>query len=83
MGRLVGDVVLFLQLVDIAVHPDHQRKGLGKQIMKKLVDYVDANAPHAYVSQVADPLGQRLYPQFGFKGVKPGIGMYRYLRIQE
>jgi len=80
MGRLVGDQSLFLICVDIAVHPDHQRKGLGKRIMQSLVDYVDKHAPDAYVSLVAEPAGQRLYPQYGFKSVEPSIGMYRMFR---
>ena len=45
MGRLVGDKSLFLILCDIAVHPEHQRRGLGKRIMQALIDYVDAHAP--------------------------------------
>ncbi|KAF7444821.1 Acetyltransferase GNAT family [Pyrenophora tritici-repentis] len=80
MGRLVGDGSLFLILVDVAVHPDHQRRGLGKRIVQKLVDYVDEHAPLAYVSMVAEPLAQKLYPQYGFKDVKPSIGMYRMIR---
>lgn len=47
MGRLIGDGALFLQVVDIAVHPAHQHKGLGKQIIQKLVEYADEYAPHA------------------------------------
>lgn len=79
MGRLLGDKSLFLLLCDVAVHPDHQRRGLGKRIMQALVDYVDANAPQAYVSLVAEPAAQSLYPQYGFKDVQPSIGMYRML----
>ena len=82
MGRLLGDGALFLQLVDVAVHPDHQSRGLGKRIMESLVAYADKHAPHAYVTLVADPMGQRLYPKYGFEDVKPGIGMFRCLRIQ-
>jgi len=83
MGRIIGDGALFLQTVDIAVHPDHQRKGLGKEIMRKLVEHIDTNAPHAYVSLVADPMGQKLYPQYGFEDVTPSIGMFRCERIQK
>ena len=75
MGRLIGDGAMFLLLVDMAVHPDHQRRGLGKRIMKAVVDYIDEHAPHAYVSLVADAKGQGLYPQFGFEHVDPSIGM--------
>lgn len=80
MGRLLGDKSLFLLLCDVAVHPEHQRQGLGKRIMQALVDYVDAHAPQAYVSLVAEPAAQKLYPQYGFKDVQPSIGMYRMLR---
>ncbi len=80
MGRLLGDKSLFLLLCDVAVHPDHQRKGLGKRIMKVLVDYIDAHAPQAYVSLVAEPAAHKLYPQYRFKDVQPSIGMYRMLR---
>lgn len=80
MGRLLGDGSLFLLLCDVAVHPEHQRKGLGKRILQALVDYVDKNAPEAYVSLVAEPMAQKLYPQFGFKDVEPSIGMYRMIR---
>jgi ribosomal protein S18 acetylase RimI-like enzyme len=68
------------------VHPDHQRKGLGKRIMQSLVDYVDKHAPEAYVSLVAEPAAQKLYPRYGFKDVQPSIGMFRMIRdrkIQE
>jgi ribosomal protein S18 acetylase RimI-like enzyme len=80
MGRLLGDCSLFLQLCDVAVHPEHQRRGLGKRIMQSLVDYVDKNAPHAYVLLVAEPKAQKLYPLYGFKDVQPSIGMFRMIR---
>jgi ribosomal protein S18 acetylase RimI-like enzyme len=80
MGRLVGDGSLFLIMVDVCVHPDHQRKGLGKRIVQELCDYIDEQAPLAYVSMVADIPAQKLYPQYGFKSVEPSVGMYRMNR---
>ncbi|KAF2021822.1 acetyltransferase, GNAT family [Aaosphaeria arxii CBS 175.79] len=82
MGRLLGDGALFLQLCDVAVHPDHQGKSIGKRIMQSLVDHIDEHAPQAYVSMVAEPIGQKLYPRFGFEDVKPSIGMFRCAWIQ-
>jgi hypothetical protein len=49
-------------------------------ILQALVDYVDKHAPEAYVSLVAEPMAQKLYPLFGFKEVEPSIGMYRMIR---
>lgn len=83
MGRLVGDGAMFLMVCDIAVHPDHRRKGIAKRMVKMLVDHIDAHAPHAYVSLSADPMGQTLYPKFGFEEIKPSIGMFRCVYSQK
>ncbi|KAF2109225.1 acyl-CoA N-acyltransferase [Lophiotrema nucula] len=82
MGRLLGDGTLFLQLCDVAVHPAHQGKGIGKQIIQKLVEYTDEHAPQAYVSLVGEPMGQGLYTKYGFEDVSPSIGMFYCPRIQ-
>ncbi len=77
MGRLIGDGGCFFQVVDIAVDPAHQRRGLGKRIVGALVTYLEENAPSsAYVSLIADGEANRLYEQFGFRPTAPAsIGM--------
>lgn len=77
MGRIVGDRGCFYQVVDIAVDPAHQARGLGKKIMTALMDYVAAEAPDgAYVSLIADGPAKHLYAKFGFEPVTPdSIGM--------
>ncbi|PSH63223.1 MULTISPECIES: GNAT family N-acetyltransferase [Phyllobacterium] len=82
MGRIVGDDGCFYQIVDIAVDPAHQGKGLGKIVVASLVDFVQAEAPDgAYVSLIADGPARYLYAKFGFEPVSPeSIGMA--LRIQ-
>ena len=37
MGRVIGDGGTAFQITDIAVEPEHQGKGLGKQIMAALM----------------------------------------------
>ncbi|HDX8949925.1 TPA: GNAT family N-acetyltransferase [Klebsiella oxytoca] len=70
MGRIVGDGALNFEIVDVAVDPAHQRKGLGRQIMQKIVAWLDENAfTGAYVSLVADV--PELYAKFGFSSVRP------------
>jgi len=83
MGRSSGDGAMFLLLTDVAVHPDHRRKGIAKALIKTLVAYIDEHAPHAYVSLVADPLAQQLYPQFGFEELGHSVGMFRCPKLQE
>jgi len=77
MGRVVGDGGLFYQVVDIAVEPAHQRRGLGKAIVGRIVDHLKQSAPAgAHVSLIADGLAHHLYAQFGFRPTAPdSIGM--------
>ena len=77
MGRVIGDGGTAFQIVDIAVEPEHQGNGLGKQIVGALVDHLRANAPKtAYVSLIADGDAQYLYAKYGFEPVMPAsIGM--------
>ncbi|MDH3533570.1 MAG: GNAT family N-acetyltransferase [Gammaproteobacteria bacterium] len=77
MGRIVGDGGCNFEIVDIAVHPAHQRKGLGYRIMAALMEYLHNNAPtSAYVSLIADGGAPALYEKFGFKPTAPeSVGM--------
>lgn len=38
MGRVIGDGGWYFHIADMAVHPQHQRKGLGDVILKRPVD---------------------------------------------
>ncbi|TCW14123.1 acetyltransferase (GNAT) family protein [Raoultella sp. BIGb0138] len=65
MGRIVGDGAVNFDIVDVAVDPAHQGKGLGRVIMEKIVSWLDANACQgAYVTLIADV--PELYAKFGF-----------------
>lgn len=77
MGRVVGDGGLNFEIVDIAVDPDHQSKGLGTMIMRSIMNYLDAEAPSgAYVTLMADV--PELYEKFGFRRSSPkSEGMYK------
>jgi ribosomal protein S18 acetylase RimI-like enzyme len=77
MGRVVGDGACNFEIVDVAVHPDYQRRGLGSRIMSAIMDYIHAHAPEsAYVSLIADNHAPALYSKFGFEPTAPvSIGM--------
>ncbi|MCU4972243.1 GNAT family N-acetyltransferase [Halobacteria archaeon AArc-m2/3/4] len=77
MGRIVGDGGAVYQISDMAVHPDHQRRGLGTRIMAALETYLEETAPpDAYVNLVADVDG--FYERFGYEETRPASkGMYR------
>jgi GNAT superfamily N-acetyltransferase len=75
MGRLIGDGALFLQVVDRAVEPEHQRCGLGGRMLAPLLERARREAPEAYVSLIADPKGHGMYVRHGFVDVDPSLGM--------
>ncbi|RVD86535.1 uncharacterized protein DFL_004805 [Arthrobotrys flagrans] len=77
MGRVVGDGGLFVQIVDIAVEPAYQGRGIGKAIMQTIMDWVKKELfASAYVSLIADGEAYRLYEQYGFEMTAPrSVGM--------
>ena len=77
MGRLIGDGGCFVQVVDIMVLPAYQGRGLGKQIVGALMEFVETSLPSSvYVSLMADVPADDLYAQFGFRHTAPEtVGM--------
>jgi GNAT superfamily N-acetyltransferase len=77
MGRVIGDGGCFFIVVDIAVEPEHQGRGLGKCIMSALDAWLREHAPDSSnVSLIADGDAKHLYARFGFADVGPvSVGM--------
>ena len=46
MGRVVGDGAFYFYVQDVAVHPDHRRRGLGTEVMRRLREQI-ASGPGA------------------------------------
>ena len=76
MARVVGDGALNFEIVDVAVLPDHQRKGYGNLLMSCVMKYLDTVAGEsAYITLMADV--PALYEKFGFQLSRPASeGMY-------
>jgi GNAT superfamily N-acetyltransferase len=81
MGRLLGDGGWYFHVADMAVLPEHQRRGLGDVILTALLERIRREAPAgAHVNLIADPPGRRLYARHGFTPTAPdSIGMARTL----
>lgn len=77
MGRVIGDGGLNYEIVDVAVHPDHQRQGHGYRIMEALMRYIkECASESAYVCLLADHGAPALYKKFGFEFTAPRtVGM--------
>lgn len=83
IGRVIGDGGCFFEIVDIAVLPEHQQRGLGDRIMQKLMAYIHAHAPPtAYVSLMADHGTPAFYARYGFEASLPPQKAGMSLRIK-
>lgn len=80
MGRIIGDGGCFFIVVDIAVLPAWQGKGLGTRVMSALDAWLRAHVPEsAYVSLVADGDAKHLYAKFGFVETAPAAVNMEYV----
>lgn len=70
MGRVVGDGACNFEVVDVAVDPAYQGRGLGRKIMEYIDSYLSSVAlDGSYVSMIADePV---FYEKLGYKLVSP------------
>lgn len=68
MARIVGDGAIFFEIVDVAVHPDFQRQGVGRQLMRNALDWLARHAhPTAFVTLHANAGSQPFYRSLGFQ----------------
>ena len=82
IGRVIGDGGCFFEIVDIAVLPEHQGRGLGRRVMASLMDYIRDHAPKsAYVSLMADHGTPAFYERFGFRRAELPESAGMFLRI--
>lgn len=77
MGRVIGDGGWYFHIADMAVFPEHQRRGIGDAILTALAGRIEAGAPPgAFVTLLADPPGRALYARHGFVPTAPhSVGM--------
>ena len=77
MGRIIGDGGWYFHIVDMAVLPEHQRRGIGDAILTSLIERIRLEAPaEPYITLLADEPGRRLYARHGFVPTAPqSVGM--------
>ena len=67
MGRVIGDDGLYYYVQDLIVHPDYQSKGIGREIMSRLLNYINTNAKKgAFIGLMAAKGLKGYYQKFGF-----------------
>jgi len=69
MARLVSDGGYVAFIVDVLVLPEYQRKGIGKTMMTKIMEYIRGNLKAGYCIQIdlmAAKGKEKFYEEFGF-----------------
>jgi predicted N-acetyltransferase YhbS len=62
ISRSLTDFAYITYLSDLAVRVSHQRRGIGKELMRR----TQAAAPQATVLLLAAPAAEKYYPHVGF-----------------
>jgi predicted N-acetyltransferase YhbS len=62
ISRCISDFVWTTYLADLAVRVSHQRRGIGKQLMRR----TQAAAPQAKLLLLSAPAAEKYYPHVGF-----------------
>lgn len=84
-GRMIGDGMYFL-ILDVVVRPEYQKRGIGSEIVNKLLDYVEKNTPvggRSSVQLIAVEGKEGFYIKKGFKLIPHeycGSGMRKIIR---
>lgn len=73
-GRAVADGIDVSYLADIAVHPDHQGRGLGKEIVSRLREL---SRHHKKIILYAAPGKDTFYLKLGFKRMLTAMAVFR------
>ncbi len=85
MGRLLGDG-MYYTIVDIVVQPGYQRRGIGNNIINRILGFVDRETPtggRSSIQLIAEKGKETFYENLGFKIIPHefcGSGMRKVIR---
>ena len=85
MARIVGDGGYMYLIVDVMVHPDHQKQGIGRMLLERINGFLGDLASDGRVLMVnlmATPGNEGFYEKFGYvrrPNEEMGSGMVRWI----
>ncbi len=65
MGRAISDGVSDAYIQDVMVHSDYRGRGIGKAIIAKLLEHLQANKLQ-WIGLISEPGYERFYESLGF-----------------
>lgn len=72
-GRMLADGLDCAYLADVAVHPDHQGRGLGSAVIRELVRLAGG---HKKIIMYANPGTEGVYTRLGFLPMNTAMGIW-------
>lgn len=73
VGRALADGVDCSYLCDVAIHPDYQGVGLGRDIIQKLINLSEG---HKKIILYANPGKEGFYNKLGFKQMNTAMAIF-------
>jgi GNAT superfamily N-acetyltransferase len=73
-GRVLADGLDCAYIADVAVHPDHQGRGLGKAIIRKLMAFSEG---HKKIILYANPGVEPFYRKLGFLHMNTAMAIWQ------
>jgi len=70
--RIIGDGTIHAHIIDLMIHPDYQKKGLGKHLIKKVIDDL-RDEKYDFISVTFSDELSEFYEKLGFAHRKGGI----------
>jgi len=74
VGRALADGVDCSYICDIAIHPDYQGQGIGKEIVLKLVEF---SKEHKKIILYANPGKEPFYSKLGFAKMNTAMAIFK------
>lgn len=74
VGRALADGVDCSYICDVAIHPDYQGLGLGKEIIQKLIVF---SSEHKKIILYANIGKEGFYSKLGFKKMNTAMAIFR------
>jgi len=74
VGRALADGADCSYICDVAIHPNYQGRGLGKEIIERLIE--DSKV-HKKIILYAVPSKEPFYAKFGFAKMKTAMAIFK------
>ena len=82
MARVITDYGYVVYISDVVVLPEYQGKGIGREIMSKVLNYINENIAlnqRKFVTLMAANGKEEFYKKFGFDASTTATGMIKWI----